>query len=58
MYGVFYERSILDFLAFGYFLGNSLIWGYLPTSKEEGAVLKWFISAIIALIAIVGVLEG
>ncbi len=57
MYGVFYERSILDFLAFGYFLGNSLMW-ILADLKEEGAVLKWFISAIIALIAIVGVLEG
>lgn len=54
---MFYERSILDFLAFGYFLGNSLMW-ILADLKEEGAVLKWFISAIIALIAIVGVLEG
>jgi len=51
------EKSVLDFLAFGYFLGTSLFW-VLADLDEEGAVLKWFISLIIALIAVAGVMEG
>lgn len=56
MYG-YLEKSILDFLAFGYFLGTSLFW-VLADLEEEGAILKWFISMIIALIAVAGVMEG
>ncbi len=57
MYGVLPEKGILDFLAFGYFLGNSLLW-VLADLEEEGAILKWFISMITALIAIVGVAQS
>lgn len=54
------NRNILDFLAFGYFLGSSTFWWVIAEEMDEpeGRVVVRFVALIVILIAIVGVVES
>ena len=54
------SRNILDFLAFGYFLGSSTFWWVVAEEMDEpeGRVVVRFVALIVILIAIVGVVES
>ncbi len=51
--------SLLDFLAFGYFLGSATFWWTVAEEMDEpeGRVVVRFIALIVLLIATVGVVE-
>ncbi|WP_457601550.1 hypothetical protein [Hydrogenivirga sp.] len=53
-----FHVNVLDFLAFGYFLGSATFWWAVAEDMDEpeGRVIVRFIALIVSLIAVVGVL--
>ena len=54
------ESYILNFLAFGYFLGSATFWWTVAEEMDEpeGRVVVRFVALIVLLIAVVGVVES